>query len=406
MKILLINNSTRLSTGGGPAYCVLALEKILQENGCEVKIFTADKDLDQPYYLMPKIDDHVIASKNIFKKASAAIQTIYNRESKDHIRNLIETFKPDIVHCHNIYNLITPSIFPVLKSKGIPIVMTLHDLKLACPNHRMFTEGAVCERCKKHKYYNAFLHRCFRNSRQVSLVGMLEAYTHYFMRSFSRYIDLFISPSRFFKEKMTEWGIPSKKIVQLNNFVSLKPYIEPRKKNQFFYFGVLSEIKGNTILLQAMTHLKNKAELVIGGTEPREEGLQKIISDKKLSNIKLLGFLEARERDQVIQESIASIIPSLFYDNQPTTVLETMACGRPVIASRIGGIPEMVSDGKEGLLVKPDHSVDLAQKMDWLLEHPTEALEMGKRGQKTIQDSFSPEKHLEKTMEVYESLLK
>lgn len=402
LKILLINNFTDLKNGGGPARYLLLLKKLLEKNGHKVATFSTNNSDGQEHYSTTGLDYSVIHSKNLFKKISAGWHSIHNKESAKKIRDIIDRFQPDIAHCHNIYNHLTPSILPELKKINIPVVMTLHDLKIACPNHRMFTQGSICERCKKHKYYNCFLHTCIMKSKKASLVGMFEAYFHYFKKYFSRYVDIFISPSNFHKHKFVEWGYNPNKFIALNNFIYAHESVDRAEKNRLLYFGMLSEVKGVGILNDALQFLKNDVKLIIAGNGPLTR--ESFINTK--TNITFKGFLNDSDLNEEIGQSAATIFPSIMYENQPFSILETMSRGRPVIASKIGGIPELIQDGYNGLLFETGNSLKLAEKIDRLIDHPEETAIMGKNALKTVKDSFSPVEHYDTLMDIYGGLLK
>ena len=406
MKILLINNHLNLKEGGGPARYVLSVKKLLEKDGHKVATFSTTPSAEPNDYSVPGLDFSVIRSKNIIKKFKAGLRSIYNTETASRLTHILEEIKPDIAHCHNIYNHLTPAILPILKSRGTPVIMTIHDLKLACPNHRMFTQGKICERCKPHRYYHALFHRCFLNSWQASFAGCLEAYIHYIKKYFTKYVDLFISPSQFCSKKLIDWGFPSDKITLLNNFVEAKPYSLQPKTNQIFYFGLLNNVKGIHVLIEAMKYIRHEPKLLLAGDGPIKTNISKAISREGLSNVYIEGHLEDATLDNTIQESLTSVFPSLCYENQPFGILEAMSFGRAVVASRIGGIPELVTDGKNGLLFTPGDSKDLASKLNWLIQHPKETEEMGHRAHQRIKDSFSPEEHYKKLMNLYEGLIK
>lgn len=389
-KILLIHNFAQVR-GGADRYFV-ALQSLLKSQGHEVLSFTAEQDVDLLEF-----------------RLSESFRYLYNHKAARKLASLLEKFKPDIAHCQNIYGHLTPSILPVLKRHKIPVVMTLHDWKLICPNHRLFTQGRICERCKGGHYYQALAHRCFKNSWKFSFLGMVESYLHDGFNFYKNYIDCFISPSHFLKEKFLEFGWTHPPMEVIGNFVSLKGCQNaPALKDPqgLVYAGAFSEVKGVLLLLEAMALVKTPTRLLLFGDGPVLEMCKSLACKSPHHDIQFFPFAPHAELHQAMQSSLFTVLPSLWYENQPFSILESYALGRAVVGSDRGGIAELIQDGRTGFLFKAGDPKSLAEKITTLLQNPAMALDLGQRGYDKVKEKFNPDVHYQEILKVYEELLK
>ncbi len=347
---------------------------------------------------------------NFFSWFGDGLGGVYSNEAKLKIKRLISEAKPDIAHIHNIYHHISPSILTAIKKNRIPIVMTVNDYKLICPNYCLFDGERICEKCKDHKYYHAISSRCFKNSHLYGLLVCLEAYAHKILRLYEKNIDAFIAPSLFLKDKLMAFGINSKKIHVLRNFIELddskdyEPFVV--KQDYFIYLGRLEKIKGTDVLIKAVekSKLAQRYELKIIGEGKEKNSLMEYCIKNNIKNVTFCGFLPHDQIKKMMKHSIMTIVPSICYDVAPTVIVESFAMGKPVIASRIGGIPELVSDNKDGLLCNPGDVEDLREKIEYLLTHPYEAVAMGKAGRDKVENLYNPRVHLEGLLNIYRSV--
>jgi glycosyltransferase involved in cell wall biosynthesis len=408
MKILMCNSFYYLR--GGSERCVFDLSQLLRDHGHEVIPFAmADsRNKPSPYseYFVSNIDfpSRLGNGSSMADKFGAVERTINSREAQQKIEQLIIDTKPEIAHVHGIAHEISPSILPVIKSAGIPVVQTLHDFKLICPNTSFISHGQVCERCKKHRYYNVVLNRCKRNSLAASFLAGLEMTIHKVLQIYEHNVDVFITPSQFLKDKLREYGI-NNQIVHLPNFLRLEHFTPCFETEDYFlYFGRLAPVKGVQTLLRAMNSVKTSKLYIVGAGELGGE-LQEYADDHNLDNVEFLGHFDLDELVSLIQRAAFTIMPSEGYDNYPMSVLESMACGTPVIGSRIGGIPEQIQDGYNGLLFEPGNAAQLAEKINYLLDNPQQATAFGRNGRRRVEEINAPEVHYRQTLALYESLL-
>lgn len=407
MKILMCNSFYYMR--GGAERCYLSLMDLLENNGHEVIPFSMDHEQNPPSpysdYFYSYIDFPTELSKSgIRPKLRVAERVLYSREAKANIQRLIKDTKPDIAHVHGIAHETSPSILAALKEAGVPTVQTLHDYKLICPNSSFISNGEICERCKGRRYFNAVRHRCKRGSLSASMLSAAELYFHKYGQMYEGNVDIFITPSEFLKHKLIEHGVQNP-IIQLPNFIdidSFQPHSEP--EDYFVFYGRLVAIKGVHTLLKAMQAV-NHSHLYIAGNGESEAELRAFATENDLDNVTFLGHLSADRLVPLIQRAAFTVVPSEWYENYSMTVIESLACGTPVIGARIGGIPEQIIDGWNGLLFEPGDEHELANKINKLLNSPELVSEMGRHARQRVEEINSPAYHYKHTLAIYERLL-
>jgi glycosyltransferase involved in cell wall biosynthesis len=332
-------------------------------------------------------------------------RALYSREAKRQIEQLIQDTKPDIAHVHEIADEISPSILHAIKQAGIPMVQTLHDYKLLCPNTSFVSRGEVCERCKGDRYFHVVLRECKRDSLAASLIACWEAYFHKLLRIYEGTVDLFIAPSRFLQHKLAEHGFDAR-VEHLPNLVDVDSFQPCYETSDYFvYFGRLVGVKGVETLFEAMRSVHPSLRLYIIGEGELEKPLRAYTQRYNLSNIVFLGHLDTQDLVPIIQRATFTVIPSECYENYPMAVLESFACGTPVIGTNIGGIPEIIQDGRNGLLFEPGDERQLADRIQFLLDNPQQAIEMGRNGRQQVETVNHPQRHYEQLVEIYQQLL-
>jgi glycosyltransferase involved in cell wall biosynthesis len=349
---------------------------------------------------------------DLIDKLKIAGRILYSWEARRRLSDLLDKYPVDIAHIHNIYHHISPSILHVLKKRKIPAVMTLHDYKMVCPSYYMMADGRPCESCRNGKYFMAIKNKCVKNSFIKSALCTLEMYLQHKVLNIYKNIDIFISPSLFLKKKLKEMGF-NKEIIYLPNFIDLqgneefKSVLVPKKNMEktVIYFGRLSPGKGLWTLIDAARLLSQKKgmkiEVEIVGDGPLREKLEEKVKKEKINNIRFLGYLTGPALYQQVKKSLAMVLPSEWYENNPISVLESFAMGIPVIGARIGGIPELVKDNETGLTFEPGNLLDLQEKICSLVEEPLRLIEMGKRARALVEEKFNAEKHYDELMKVY-----
>ncbi|RYE34331.1 MAG: glycosyltransferase [Hyphomicrobiales bacterium] len=338
-----------------------------------------------------------------FTKARQAAKVIFSLEARRKIRDLIGRARPNVAHAHNVYHHISPSIFGALKAEGVPLVMTAHDLKIACPAYKMLSGGSVCERCRGGRIHNVLLHRCVKDSAAVSGLVLMETLVHRSLGLYRDTLDRLIAPSRFYRDKLVAWGWDAERIAYIPNFIDTRGFTPAAGEGDYFvYAGRLAPEKGLATLLRATALARQK--LVLAGSGPEEPRLRRLAADFG-ADVSFAGHLGKPELQRLIGEALALVLPSEWYENAPVSILEAYALGRPVIGARIGGIPELVSDGETGLLVEPGNAAGLAEALVALAARPRAArAAMGAAGRDWATREFSPARYRERTLNLYEAI--
>jgi glycosyltransferase involved in cell wall biosynthesis len=408
MRVLNVNKFYRLVGGSERYYFDLA--NLLTSRGHQVIPFSMlySHNRETPYnkYFVSYLDYNQISLRNILRLGPKIVgKMVYSLESKRQIEKLIKDTKPDIAHIHMIDHQISPSILDSLKKLGIPMVQTLHEYKLICPNYRLYIERKkeICERCKGGRYYNTVVHRCLKDSMLGSFLASFAMYVHKMLKVYEKNIDTFIVPSRFARDKMLEFGVDPKKLVFLPYMVDTESFSPNYShSNYFLYFGRLSKEKGLFTLLHAMKNFRNSLLYVVGSGELEDE-LRAFLEQNGMDNVKLMGYKTSEELRSLIREARFVVVPSEWYETFGLTIVESFACGKPVIGADIGGITELINP-ETGLLFQPGNSEDLTEKIEYFLSHPSLLKEMGLKARQFVHTNLSPTKHYEKIMSLYRKL--
>jgi len=331
---------------------------------------------------------------------------IYSRSAARALQRLIRDHKPDVAHIHIYYGKLTASILPVLKAAGIPIVHTMHEYRQVSPNYTLTHNDRIDEACCGMNAWRAAARRFNRGSFSRSALATFEWYVSRLVGS-QRKIDRFIAISDFQKRKMAEHGVPEDKISRVYNFVD--PGHEPvpaetrsaSGPHTLLYFGRIEKVKGIFTLANAAKRLPDTRFRLVGEGDAKNE-LAEYVRTHNLANVELVGFTSGDELNNHIRNSLATILPAEWYEPFGLTVLESFAQQRPVIASRIGALPELIDEGADGLLFEPGNDADLCEKIQQLIDDPTRADAMGKAGRNKLIQQFDCETHYQNLMRVYE----
>lgn len=351
MKILMINKFYYFR--GGSEHYVFELSKLLESYGHQVVFFSMqdERNIKSKFseYFIKKVDLQKFNLINIIK-------FFYNYEAVKKLKKIIKDEKPEVAHLHNIAHQISPAIIKVLRKNNIPIVQTLHDYKIICPNYRLYSRRQICQLCRGGKYYNCFFRKCLHNSWLKSFLGMLEAYLNNKIFKYYDLVDLFIAPSQFMKDVCIRFGIAENKIKVIYNFIDVTALTNDNLANKkeepeyILYFGRLSQEKGIGILLDALAKVNGVINLKIVGAGLERKNLELRIKNLELENsVKFPGW-QTNLKD--VYDSIDILLLPSEEESFPQAVLESMSYGVPVIASDVGGISEVVEHQKTGLLIK------------------------------------------------------
>jgi glycosyltransferase involved in cell wall biosynthesis len=324
---------------------------------------------------------------------SLARQTLWSTRTMRDLAELISDFRPDIIHAHNTVPLISPSLYWMAERAKVPVAQTLHNFRFFCLNAFFLREGKICEDCLGHLPWRGVARACYRGSRSASatLAGMLVL--HRGLGTYRNRVTRYIALNEFCRNKFIEGGLPEDRIVVKPNFVDF-PRLPATCRQGLLFVGRLSVEKGIAILARAAA-LMPAAQLRIAGEGPDEALLE------GLSEVRRLGSLRSESVRQEMNNAIALIMPSIWYENFPRTIVEAFACSSPVIASRIGALADLVKDGETGLLFEPGNSDDLADKMRWALAHPEQMAAMGQNARAHYESHYTAERNYEQLIRIY-----
>ena len=403
MRVLLVN--TRHFRGGGDSAYTFNLADLLRSKRHEIAFFAMQDKRNLPDSNADLFVSHIdfkeiIRRKDLIAGLRVLGRVVYSREARTKFALMLDKFQPDIVHLQNIHSHISPSVIFEAKQRGLPIVWTLHDYRLICPNTHFLVDstGEICEACGKGAYYQAVLKRCKKGSFLASNVAALEAYAHRLMRVRGQ-VDAFLTPSAFLRNKLIKRGFSPEKVHHLPLFLPAGMFDNSDKNEGYLLFlGRLAPIKGIRPLLKASC-LASEVRLILAGRV--EEPLAGKLPTLLPSNARYVGMKHGEELRQLLRSALAVVVPSLWYENQPFSILEAFACGKPVIASNLGGMTELVAHRERGLLVEPGDVKALAEAMRWMVTHQAEAREMGQMARSYVLAQHEPEQHYQRLMDLY-----
>jgi len=417
-KIVVVNKYHFIS-GGAERYFLTIMET-LRKKGIEAIPFSVNypKTIDTPYrkyFIDPVVLDGEAKIQNqksvtASQKLKMAANVVWNADAARGIEKLIDAEQPDLAYFLNFNNHIGPSAIEACNKRGVPVIMRMSDFNLVCSSNMYYRDGMPCTDCKK-GVQNAIIHRCVHGSAAKSAVA---AFAHVVHRARGVYgkVSAFVAPTQFMKNDLIEFGIPREIIHQINTFAKPLPKIEPDMANPFILFvGRFAPYKGIDIAIKAFALVKNRKNVILKlvGDEGDSDAdrVKTLARQLGAEGIEFLPFERNKEKLlQLYQRSLFTLVPSENYENLPNTLLESFSCGRPVISTRLGSLPDIVKENEYGLLFEYGNAADFASKMEWMIDHPEEREAMGNKVYQAIQTDFSEEQHMHKLLQVFNSVLK
>ena len=379
LRILMVHNAYQQR--GGEDSVVDAEISLLRSNGHEVATYFRNND---DISAMPAV--------------AVAIQTLWSSRATTELTDLIHAFKPDVIHVHNTLPLISPSIYWAAARAGVPVVQTLHNFRLMCLSALYLRDGKVCEDCVGHLPWRGVVHKCYRESTAASAVLATMLTLHRGLATYRNKVSRYIALNNFCRVKFIEGGLSAELIAVKPNFVDAAvPLALPRR--ELLFVGRLSFEKGIVSLAKAAALLPD-AQLRVAGVGPQAALLDNIVG------VTRIGQLTSSEVWQEMNSAIALVIPSIWYETFGMVIIEAYASGTPVIASRIGALADIVTEGETGLLFEPDNAQDLADKLSWALAHPEKMAEMGRKARLVYEEKYTAEQNYTQLIDIYRSVIK
>lgn len=409
MRILIVNY--RYFISGGPEKYLFNIKRTLEKNGHEVIPFSVLSDRNvhtkySRYFVSPIGDEHAVYYKDVKKSPRVIWQlltrSIYSLDVKKALKKEIHEIKPDVVYIIHYVNKLSPSVIDAAKEMNVPVVLRLSDYFLLCPRFDFLYKKSVCEDCLTKGYHECIKKRCVKNSFFASLVRVLSMKIHKYIRVEDR-VDAFVTPSMFLKRKLEDNGYNKDKLYCIPTFTDMNDKkMHGGNGGYGLYFGRISEEKGVETLIYAFEKMPD-LKIKIMGDDSTDEAirLKKYVVEKNISNIEFLGFKQGCELDDIIAQAGYVIIPSVWYDNLPNTALEAFKFSKPVIAAKIGSLPELVQDGVNGYLFEPGNVESLICKVKMIQDDNLQK-KMGDNSKKILLENFSEEVHYQNLIKLFE----
>lgn len=383
MKIVVAHNLYQQP--GGEDTVFRSEVTLLRETGHEVHEYLEDNRLIGE-------QDHIRLS----------YQAIWSEPSRQKFRTLVRELRPDVVHFHNTFPLISPAAYSACHEFGIPVVQTLHNYRLLCPGGLLYRGEQPCEDClQKRIKWPGVVHGCYRDSKPATAVVSAMLGVHHALGTWHRMIALYVALSEFSRHKFVAGGLPAQKIVVKPNFVSPDPGLADGSGEYALFIGRISPEKGVEMLLEAWQKVSRTIPLRIVGDGPRRRVLEQQRDMAGLSNVYFDGGLEKTFVIEALRGARFLVFPSQCYENFPLVIAEAFACGIPVIAPKLGAMAEMVCDGVTGLHFAPESTEDLTIKVEEAWTHPHKMAEMGRAARTEYETKYTAERNYQALMKVY-----
>lgn len=389
MNILIIHNSYQQP--GGEDVVVAQETRLLERNGHKVSVYKRSND---------ELDD-----LSFGQRLGLLSRIVSASDSKLHVRNLLRDLKPDVVHVHNTFAMVSPSVYEVCEEENVPVIQTLHNYRLLCPAATLFRDAVPCEECVTHSLLRSVRYGCYRESRTMSGAVALMLKTHRLRQTWNRRIHAYIAISRFVKEKFVQSGFSASKISVKPNFVDPDPGERSDSGDYALFLGRLCPEKGLLTLLEAWERLPSTVPLVIAGDGPMRPRLEEEVAKKGLHRVHFTGQLEHDEAYDAMKKAAFLVVPSTWHEPFGLVVAEALACGTPVLGAFVGSIQEMLDDEVTGLHFAPGDPDALANKVAWAWGHLPELAVMAKAGRRVYEDRYTANTNYELLMNIYASAI-
>jgi len=381
MTVLLVHNHYRQP--GGEDEVFAAEGGLLQTRGYRVVRYALHNDQT--------------ARQRPWTTAGAAI---WNPAAYRAVRAVCRTERPRVAHFHNTFPLVSPAAWYAARAEGVPVVQTLHNYRLICPDALFFRHGDVCEECLgRFVPWPGIVHACYHESRPATGAVAAMLTIHRVLRTWTTVVDVYIALSDFARQKFIQGGLPAAKIMVKPNFVHPDPGPGEGGGEYALFVGRLSTEKGTETLLAAWQQLRGKVPLRIVGDGPLAPRVAAVAQED--NSVIWLGRQPKADVYALMKRARMLIVPSVCYENFPVVIAEAYAIGRPVLASARGSLAALVDDGRTGLHIQPGDSQDLAAKAEWAWTHPLEMARMGLEARQEFERKYTAERNYQMLSEIY-----
>ncbi len=387
LKIVAVHN--RYQQRGGEDEVFEAEAQLLSDHGCAVRMIT--EPASNPQGLKQKFD--------------VALNSIWSKRSHTQFGEILREEKPDVVHVHNFFPAISPSLYYACREAEVPVVQTIHNYRLICPAATFYRDGHVCEECLDRGPWQGVRYGCYRNSRlgTAALAAMIQ--THRSRNTWTEMVDCYVTLTEFAREKMISGGLPAEKVVVKPNFMLKDPGRRTTRGEYALFVGRLADLKGIPTMLAAWQRLAEPVPLVIAGDGPFRLQMESEIARQGLTNILYRGRLSRQDTLDAMKNARFLVFPSEWYEGFPMTIVEAFACGLPVICSRLGSMQEIVTDGLTGVHFNSGDADDLAAKVQWAWNHAPETDAMGCAARREFETRYTAARNYEMLVDIYERVM-
>jgi len=389
MKILVVHNQYQRQ--GGEDVVFDQERKLLESKGHKVVVYRRSNWEADSYDGVKRL---VLVKKSIWAS-----------DSRREFAALLRSEKPDVVHVHNTFVMISPSIYSACREANVPVVLTLHNYRLLCPAATFFRHGKICEECTEHSLWRSIRHGCFHASRPATAAVALMLATHRYLHTWDRDVTAYIALTQFTRNKFVENGLPAEKVFVKPNFVYPDPMRADDHGDYVLFAGPPTPEKRISTMLVAWSHLHDRIPLMVIGGGPQLAELEKEARDRGLNNITFRGQLSREQTLDAMRHARFLVFSSEWYETFGMTMVESFACGVPVVCSRLGAMQELVEDGRTGLHFTPGDADDLAEKVEWAWNHPEVIRGLGKAARQEYEEKYTAEKNYPMLMNIYQSVM-
>jgi glycosyltransferase involved in cell wall biosynthesis len=381
---------------------VLLVHEYYQQPGGEDQVFAAERGLleDWGHRVVSYVDHNDRIQDMSYSRLTC--DTIWSRKAYRELRKLVRKEKPQVVHFHNTFPLISPAAYYAVKAEGVPVVQTLHNYRLLCTNAHFFRDGHVCEDCiGKTLPWPGVLHSCYRDSRAASGTVAAMLTTHRALQTCTKMVDTYVVSTEFARQKFIQGGLPAEKVVVKPHFVRPDPGLGMGRGGYALFVGRLSLEKGADTLVSAWEHIGRKLPLKIVGDGPLAPRVDEVA--RRVPGVEWLGQQPLEEVYRLMGGAHFLVFPSELYETFGRVAIEAFANGTPVVASKIGAIAELVDHYRTGLHFRPGDPKDLAARVEWALRHPAELARMRREARAEFETKYSAERNYQLLRRIYEA---
>jgi glycosyltransferase involved in cell wall biosynthesis len=379
---------------------VLVVHNFYQQPGGEDQVFAAEAHLLELHgheVARYELHNDQIAELSCLRLGAA---TVWNGSSYRNLRDIVRIWRPDVVHFHNTFPLVSPAAYYAAKADLLPVVQTLHNYRLLCPAATFYRNGGTCEDCLgKFAPYSGIIHACYRGSRAATgaVAAMLTA--HRTLGTWNRQVDVYVALSAFASSKFVEGGLPPQKIAVKPNFLHPDPGAGDGRGRFALFVGRLTSEKGLRTLIESWRQVTPRLPLKIVGDGPLADSVSQAARD--IPGLEWLGRQPQHKVMELMKAAVILIVPSVWYECFPMTVVEALASGLPVIASNIGSLSSIIENGRTGLHFDPGNADDLARKVTWALDNPNEITRMRRNARSEYKSKYCADRNYSMLVDIY-----